>query len=367
MSTRVNGMRQDQSTSKTGLKLEGTGAERDPAEEFFRYAEQESLLTAFDRPGLGKPTEPTRARIALDILIELYRRNEVVTDRTELKEAVSNRKAVEETGSQDIFDRLFSFSILVPVRRVTGGRDDKLLLHGDVIEWFSGVIDGAAVTTDGTRERAVMRFVNAQYDQDNGRSARAVAQDAWLYSRMIDGVETTATDAELVNEGKLKPDEPPAPDFLLADAFVPESQWGGKYNQHVLEGRLAGEVTPRSERLYERSLEQQMSSLLTAALYGAGGFWELQDEPDADTDADTDDNDADAEDEPDSEAELDDPLEGLSLDDFRAYLMGLDGETDPADIPSQFPEQVVKFETAYEPDRTRTAAYYAIKNQRMER
>jgi hypothetical protein len=47
--------------------------------------------------------------------------------------------------------------------------------------------------------------------------------------------------------------------------------------------------------------------------------------------------------------------------------MGLDEETDPADIPSQFPEQVVKFETAYEPDRTRTAAYYAIKNQRVER
>lgn len=350
-------MRREQSTSETSLEPDATDADGDPAGEFFRYAEQETLLTAFDRPGLGKPPDPTRARIALDTVVELHRRGEVVTDRTELKDAVSKRKAVEETGSQDVFEKLFSFSILVPVRRVTGGRDDKLLLHGDVIEWFSGVIDGAAVATDSPRERAVMRFVNAQFDRDTDRNAREVAQDAWLYSRMVDGADTAATDAELAHEGKLKPDEPPEPDFLLADAFVPESQWGGKYNQYVLEGRLAGDVTPRSERVYERSLEQQMSTLLTAALYGAGGFWELQANVESD----------DADDEVSSETESEDPLHGLTLDDFRAYLMGLDQETDPADIPSQFPEQVAEFDTAYEPDRTRTAAYYAIRNQRVDR
>ena len=344
-------MRREQSTSKTGLKPDSPGADGDPAGEFFRHAERETLLTAFDRPGLGKPPEPTRARIALDTVIELHRHGEVVTDRTELKDAVSKRKAVEETGSQDIFEKLFSFSILVPVRRVTGGRDDKLLLHGDVIEWFSGVVEGAAVTTDGSRERAVMRFVNAQFEQDTDRSARAVAQDAWLYSRIVDNAETAATDAELAHEGKLKADEPPEPDFLLADAFVPESQWGGKYNQYVLEGRLAGDVAPRSERVYERSLEQQMSTLLTAALYGSGGFWELEGGTDASA----------------SETEPDDPLQGVSLQEFRAYLMGLDDDTEPADLPTEFPEQVIEFDIAYEPERTRTAIYYAIKNQRVER
>jgi len=351
-------MRREQSTAETGLQADASGADEDPAGAFFRYAEQSTLLTAFDRPGLGKPPEPTRARIALDTVIELYRRGEVVTDRTELKDAVSKRKAVEETGSQDIFEKLFSFSILVPIRRVTGGRDDKLLLHGDVIEWFAGVVDGAAVASDTSRERAVMRFVTEQFERDTGRTPRAVAQDAWLYSRLVDGAQTTATDAELAHEGKLKPGEPPESDFLLADAFVPESQWGGKYNQYVLEGRLAGDVTPRSERVYERSLEQQMTTLLTAALYGAGGFWELETEPTADSDADGG---------PASQTAPDDPLHGVSLQEFQTYLMGLAEDTDPATIPTEFPEQAAEFDTAYEPDRTRTAAYYAIKNQRVER
>jgi hypothetical protein len=352
-------MRRKQSNQEPDLNPETMGTEEDPAGEFFRYAEQETLLTAFDRPGLRKPPEPTRARIALDTVIELHRHGEVVTDRSELKDAVSKRKAVEETGSQDIFEKLFSFSILVPVRRLTGGRDDKLLLHGDVIEWFSGIIDGAAVTTESSRKRAVMRFVNAQFGQDTDRTARAVAQDAWLYSRMVDNAETAATDAELAHEGKLKADEPPEPDFLLADAFVPESQWGGKYNQYVLEGRLADDVTPRAEGMYERSLEQQISTLLTTALYGSGGFWELE----ADTDAD----DEDAEQEVASESEPDDPLQGVSLQEFRAYLMGLYENTEPSDIPEHYPEQVAEFDMAYESDRTRTAIYYAIKNKRVER
>ena len=350
-------MRREQSTAETGLQADASGADEDPAGAFFRHAERATLLTAFDRPSLGPPPEPTRARIALDTVIELYRRGEVVTDRRELKDAVSKRKPVEETGSQDVFEKLFSFSVLVPVRRVTGGRDDKLLLHGDVIEWFSGVVDGAAVASDSARERAVMRFVNTQFEQDTDRTARAVAQDAWLYSRMVDKAETAATDAELAHEGKCKPDEPPEPDFLLADAFVPESKWGGKYNQYVLEGRLAGDVTPRSERVYERALEQQMTTLLTAALYGTGGFWELETEPPADSDAD----------EEASQTAPEDPLHGISLQEFRTYLMGLAAETDPATIPTEFPEQAAEFDTAYEPDRTRTAAYYAIKNQRVER
>lgn len=354
-------MRREQSTPEAGLKPDSSGADGDPAGEFFRHAERETLLTAFDRPGLGKPPDPTRARIALDTVIELHRRGEVVTDRTELKHAVSKRKAVEETGSQDIFEKLFSFSILVPIRRVTGGRDDKLLLHGDVVEWFSSVVEGAAVTTDSSRERAVMRFVNEQFDRETDRTAREVAQDAWLYSRMVDSADTTATDAELAYEGKLKPDEPPEPEFLLADAFVPKSKWGEKYNQYVLEGRLAGHVTPRSERVYERSLEQQMTTILTAALYGSGGFRELEADAEGDAEGDATDEGAASETEPDN------PLQGVSLREFRAYLMGLNEDTDPADIPTEFPEQAMEFDIAYEPDRTRTAIYYAIKSQRVER
>lgn len=356
MSVRVNGMRREQPIQRTDSEADSSGG-GDPAAEFFGHAERETLLTAFDRPGLDKPPDPTRARIALDTVIELHRRGEAVTDRTELKRAVSKRKATEETGSQDIFAKLFSFSILVPVRRVTGGRDDKLLLHGDVIEWFSRIIEGGTVTTDRSRTRAVMRFVNAQFDRDTDRSARAVAQDAWLYSRMVDGADTAATDAELAHEGKLNAGEPPEPDFLLADAFVPDSRWGRKYNQYVLEGRLAGDVTPRSGRVYERSLEEQLSTLLTAAIYGTGGLREL--EPDADADADDTDEV--------SEAEADGPPDGVGLQEFRTQLIGMAEHTDPAEIPERFPEQVAEFDTAYEPDRTRTAAYYAIRNRRVER
>ena len=359
MSTQITEMRREQSTAETGLKRDSPGADGDPVGEFFGHAERETLLTAYDRPGLDKPPEPTRARTALDTVIELHRHGKVVTDRAELKAAVSKRKPVEETGSQDIFEKLFSFSVLVPVRRVTGGRDDTLLLHGDVVEWFAGIIEGAAVTTDSSRQRAVMRFVNSQFGHDTDRNGREIAQDAWLYSRMVDGAETAATDAELAHEGKLKADEPPEPDFLLADAFVPKSKWGGKYNQYVLEGRLAGDVTPRSKRvnLYERSLEQQLTTLLTAAIYESGGFWEL--ESNTETDATGK--------EESSESGPEDPLREISLRKFRTYLMGLEEKTDPADIPTEFPEQAAEFETAYEPDRTRTAAYYAIKNRRVER
>lgn len=323
-------------------------------DEFFQHAEDDNLLTAYDvmdrNARKNRLKDPKRVRLALDTVIELFRRGEFVTDRSEIIGEMSKRKETPESGSQDVFDDLFSYSILVPIRRATGRVDDKLLLHGDVIEWFHNIINrNSGLETESTRLKSVMAFVLHHREHETDRSAREVAQDAWLYSRMsaLQGhgsEDSDVVDARLTHEGKLKEDEAPDSKFLLADYHVPESQFGDKYYQYLFEGELAEAVSVQSKRLYKKSMEEHMSTLLTGALYDTGGFWNLE---------------RDGEDE--SERDV------LTLDDLRSHLMGLDRLSSPSEIPNKFPKQAIKHETAFEADRTRAATYHAIKRKRMSR
>lgn len=325
-----------------------TNSEDDLFSEFFQYVVEKGFLTAYDRPqyNLEKQPNPGRPRLALDVLIEFFDRGKFITNRTELFDRVSERKENQESGSQELINKLFSTGLLIPVRRISGGNDDTLLLHGDVINWFSGIINsGADLQPDSGRLTAVMAFIIEEVSGEPNRTAREMAQDAWLYSRMVETPEGSVIETELTHEGKLKPGETPDPNFLLSECYVPESQWGNKYNQYTLEGKFSDAVSVRSKYVHKQSIEEQMATLLTGALYHSGGFWELKSES----------------------GEEPTGLESISFDEFRHYLMGLNKESGPEEIPDTYPEQAVEFDTEYKTDLTRTAVYYAIKNDRVTR
>ncbi|MCU4744189.1 hypothetical protein [Natronoglomus mannanivorans] len=361
-------MNQEQQTTEQKDISSDTLSGEHLSSKFFQKAVEDGFLTAYDGPGRAglKPTEPSRPRLALDTIIDFSKRDKFITDRSEIKEQMSKRKENPETGSQDVFDKLFSYSILVPAQRISGGNDDKLLLHGDVVDWFHDIINlGEDIDPDSSRLESVMAFVLDRDPTDTDRKPREIAQDAWVYSRMASGHETedrNVVDAALTHEGKLKSDEAPDSDFLLSECFVSESQWGDLYNQYILEGNLAKGISVPSERLYKRSIEEQMSTLLTGALYDAGGFWDLETE----SDNESDDDDVSKS---DDRSELDEETgtDRYTLDHLRKYLMGLNRISDPCEIPTKRPQQSLQYDTIFETDRTRTAAYYAIRNKRVSR
>lgn len=329
---------------------------------FYKLAGSHNLITSADDsrlPGQG-PDEPDRVRIALDQIIDLYRRETILTDRDEIKDLVSRRKANPETGSQDLFDKLLSHSILVPVRRVAGGNDDTYLIHGDVVRWFQRVLhQGADIETDSARLEAIMRFLTSEAVLDSNKTPREIAQSAWLFGRMTADVETDALDSRITHEGKLKANESPDEGFLLHDRYVPESNWGNLYNQYILQGWLSDSVQPASKHMYKEDLEQHLSTLLTTALYETGAFQDIRNELESEERSGTE--------KKDNSTDTPTSLEDTSLAEYRRALAGLNENSDLSELSKKLPTKALEFDTAMEASQTRTAAYYAIRSNEVSR